>query len=511
MTEMLVPSDNIESGAIPNCPYKGLHEYTEADGEYFFGRNSDRRLVIDNLMASRHTVLYGPSGVGKSSLLQAGVMRHLRTLTEEGANWIGRDMPQSFNYLAVPSAIVVYNSSWRNDSLKELGHALIQAIPEHDRIEDIIRTHRPLSVELIHELTERLNSYVYLLLDQFEEQTLYQPAPYGEAFLEELGNIITTPGLRASVLLGIREDALSKLDRLEAYVPGLYDNKLRLPHLNHAKAREAIEGPLNRYNELLPQPQHISIEPELIDELLPQLKTGTVSVGDATQASVDTSEEESIETPFLQLVMTRLWDEEGERGSTVLRRATLDDLGGANRIVRTHLDAVMSELTEQQQDIAANIFRHLVTPDGTKLSYTADDLEHIVSPTSTKSGLPVVLWTDPTDVKEVLEKLAAGRHRVLRPVPPTAGSNEAPRYEIFHDVMVPAVIDWRRRYVAERDRIAREHALLLERRQAEEELILERRQAEEQFHKTRKRYALLSLVLALLLVMATAIVVLALQ
>ena len=31
-------------------------------------------------MASRLTVLYGPSGVGKSSLLRAGVARRLRAL-----------------------------------------------------------------------------------------------------------------------------------------------------------------------------------------------------------------------------------------------------------------------------------------------------------------------------------------------------------------------------------------------------------------------------------------------
>jgi MoxR-like ATPase len=70
MTEALSSSDDIESGIVPDCPYKGLHPYTEADGEYFFGRDSDRDLVIANLMAGRLTVLYGPSGVGKSSLLQ---------------------------------------------------------------------------------------------------------------------------------------------------------------------------------------------------------------------------------------------------------------------------------------------------------------------------------------------------------------------------------------------------------------------------------------------------------
>ena len=477
MTEILVPSDNPTLAAVPECPYKGLHAYTEADGEYFFGRDSDRDLVIANLMAGRLTVLYGPSGVGKSSLLQAGVMRHLR------------HMPQSaFSYLAVRNAIIVYHSSWHNDSLIELGQELVRAVPDPGRVEDIVQAQRPLSVELLHELTDRLNSYVYLLLDQFEEQALYQPGKQGEDFLKELGKIITTPGLRASVLLGIREDALSKLDPLEAYVPGLYDNNLPLDHLNSAEAREAIEGPVTRYNELVSPTERVIIEPQLIDELLPQLQTGTVLVGDAGQGGVNVSEE-SIETPFLQLVMTRLWDAETQQDSRRIRRATLASLGGARRIVRTHLDAVMSELSEQERDIAARIFRYLVTPSGTKYSYTAKDLaEHAEV-------------SDPAQVRAVLEKLAASRELVLRAVPPPLDSPESPRYEIFHDVMVPAVLDWRHRYDAERQRIASEQALIRKSRQREEEFRKERRRL--------RLYALLSAALALVLILTTAIVVLA--
>src|SRR4029450_9947283 len=186
MTELLVPPGSIESAAIPECPYKGLGAYTEADGEYFFGRDSDRDLVIANLIAGRLTVLYGPSGVGKSSLLQAGVMRHLRQMPES-----------AFSYLAVRNAIIVYHSSWHNDSLTELGHELVGAVPDPDGIEDLVQAQRPLSVELLRELTDRLNSYVYLLLDQFEEHALYQPGSKGDKFLKELGQIITTPGLRA--------------------------------------------------------------------------------------------------------------------------------------------------------------------------------------------------------------------------------------------------------------------------------------------------------------------------
>ena len=294
-----------------------------------------------------------------------------------------------------------------------------------------------------------------------------------------MGAIVTSPGLRASVLIGVREDALANLDRLGDYLPAPFDNKLRLRHLNRAAAREAIQGPLTRYNALVPATQHVSIESELIDELLPQLQTGSLSVGDAGQGGVNTSVE-SIETPYLQLVMTRLWAEERKRGSQLIRRETLTSLGGAGEIVRTHLDAVMSDLTEQQRETAAEIFRYLVTPSGMKIAYTAEDLAEYAEA------------IDPERVREVLERLAASRERVLRPVPPPAGSAEAPRYEIFHDVMADAVLDWRRRYVAERQRIAREEALVLAKQEAEEKQRTTR--------KRLRRSRILSAALALLLV-----------
>ena len=57
----------------PTSPFKGLSAFedSELDALLFFGREREREIVVANLIASRLTVLYGPSGVGKSSLLRA--------------------------------------------------------------------------------------------------------------------------------------------------------------------------------------------------------------------------------------------------------------------------------------------------------------------------------------------------------------------------------------------------------------------------------------------------------
>ena len=63
-------------------PYKGLapFEDSELDATFFFGRDREQEIITANLTAARLTLLYGSSGVGKSSILRAGVVRRLRAL-----------------------------------------------------------------------------------------------------------------------------------------------------------------------------------------------------------------------------------------------------------------------------------------------------------------------------------------------------------------------------------------------------------------------------------------------
>ena len=74
-----------DEGAEISSPYKGLaaFEDTELDALLFFGRERDTDTIAANVMASRFTVLYGPLGVGKSSVLRAGVVRKLRAVASD--------------------------------------------------------------------------------------------------------------------------------------------------------------------------------------------------------------------------------------------------------------------------------------------------------------------------------------------------------------------------------------------------------------------------------------------
>ena len=62
-----------EASGLPETPFKGLLPYEEGDADFFFGRKAEIEIIKDNLLGSPLTLLYGASGVGKSSILRAGV------------------------------------------------------------------------------------------------------------------------------------------------------------------------------------------------------------------------------------------------------------------------------------------------------------------------------------------------------------------------------------------------------------------------------------------------------
>jgi hypothetical protein len=199
----------------PPSPYKGLAPFEDspADALLFVGRERESEIVVANLLAYRLTVLYGESGVGKSSLIGAGVAHRLRGAGE---------------------AVVVFNT-WSGDPVSSLLAEVRETLGSAD----------PPAGGLAASFafwTTALDRELYLILDQFDEYFLYHE---GDGDLErELADVVTRQGLRVNVLISIRDDMLSRLDRFKTAIPNLFSNFLRLDHLDRRSAREAIVGTL---------------------------------------------------------------------------------------------------------------------------------------------------------------------------------------------------------------------------------------------------------------------------
>jgi tetratricopeptide (TPR) repeat protein len=68
---------------IADNPYPGSRAFTQADREFFFGRDADIAVIVDLWMTNRLTVVSGAPGCGKTSLLRAGVRPLLREKTSQ--------------------------------------------------------------------------------------------------------------------------------------------------------------------------------------------------------------------------------------------------------------------------------------------------------------------------------------------------------------------------------------------------------------------------------------------
>jgi Novel STAND NTPase 1 len=189
--------------AVPvgaRTPWKGLAPYDDshADAGLFFGRDREIAVACANLRAARLTVLFGASGVGKSSLLRAGVIRQLR---DEGD-------------------VAVIVSSWAGDPVEAIAAAARAAV-EASVGHEVDDPGGSLAARL-RAWKDELGDDLLLVLDQAEEYFLYHEGESGAGtFAGEFPGLVTERGLRVNVLLGIREDALGQLDAFRAAVPGV--------------------------------------------------------------------------------------------------------------------------------------------------------------------------------------------------------------------------------------------------------------------------------------------------
>lgn len=433
MTEAVAAEDERAPG-LPDSPYVGLVPYGEEDAGFFFGRDDETRIVSGNLRASDLTLLYGASGVGKTSLLRAGVIHDLHERAHR-TELVLSERP--------PFAVAAF-SSWRDGPLPALMETIREAAVDIGGGTEVAAWQPGASVtDTLYAWTERVRTLL-VVLDQFEDYFLYHPDEAGPGtFAGELPRIVNDPNLRVHVLLSIREDALAKLDRFKGSIPRLFANYVRIEHLSRAAARAAIEGPLDEWNRRQPGSEPYLLGPGLADTVIDATATGGVTfVRNGDRPETATPDSERVEAPYLQLVMERLWRDAAAEGSHDLTVERLDRLGGPQQIVENHLLDALGSLSSGEQEVAADIFRFLVSSSKTKIAHPATDLEE---------------WTGLGDsaVEPVLDKLCRGETgRILRRVPPPPTGNGDTRYELYHDVLAEPILEWRREYEQDQRRRA---------------------------------------------------------
>ena len=236
-----------------NFRYPGVKPFETSESGIFFGREKDITDFFDLVQLEKLVVLFGKSGYGKSSLLNAGIISRILATTEE------KELP---TYIPVSIRLGLY--------IKD------KSLPPVDQIKKRLAEEAPINREsnflqadtsLWHFFKRRQSTadqQFLLIFDQFEEFFSY-PVEQQHYFKEALAEVIYTTlpqsirdqfeayttdqrqflskRLEAKAVFAIRSDRISELDSLKGRLPAILYKRYELKGLSPQQAREAIVRP----------------------------------------------------------------------------------------------------------------------------------------------------------------------------------------------------------------------------------------------------------------------------
>ena len=392
-----------EAMAMPPAPYVGMRPFEKTEQAIFFGRDRDAAQLRDKVFSSRLTVLYGISGVGKSSIQRALLIP----------------------FLEDEEARVIYFKEWSGENpVKALQDELIKeaaklGVPDPG-------AGSPTTAELVRLLTMADKKTVVLILDQFEEFFTHGHAP--EVLSQELGALVRMPDLDVRVLLSLREEHLAALEPLKAEVANLFQSTFRLEPLTTDNAQVAIAEPVKHFGAVY--------DVDLMEKLKHDLRQGWQK--DGLDSRPDAGEE-PVDLPMLQLVCDELWKvvknrapaqtPKGAKEPEPPLRITLSlykQLGERSGIQEAFLRRVMPHHRFDQW-VTAKLMENLAPPDEHKIAFSAGHLARLTR-------------IRPKRVQAELQRLSDPEVRILNSHETEEGKV---LYELRHDSLVPIIAPWR--------------------------------------------------------------------
>ncbi|MFC7449487.1 hypothetical protein [Rhodococcus daqingensis] len=456
-------------------PWPGLESFEEDAQAFFFGRDHEIASLRNHVLDAPVTVLYGRSGLGKTSLLQAGLFPVLRER---------HLLPIYIRFDLKPDAAPLTD---------QLHHAVRDSI-KADVPDAVLPSDQGSLWEYLHrkdfELwsTQNYPLTPVIVLDQFEELfTLGERVPdLVREFRDNLGDLAENriPAELAArieddeavaarfdlrsrkykLLISLREDFLPELEGWRQLIPALGRSRVRLLNLRTRDALSAVRKPA----------------PHLMTEPLARRVVAIVG-GEDLHHGHDTADAEAghpgdhrggsdVEPALLSLFCRELNEERKRHGQPQFDEQLVED--AKRDILSNYYSSCVSDLPPR---VAGFIESNLITEKGFRNSYPRED------------AVPSHLTDD--ELTQLIHS------RLLR----LEERYGAQRIELTHDVLTRVVREHRDRRRAHEESAAREARLAAEqqRQQAELRDAQERQQAAEDYALAlRKRSRILHAVLA---------------
>jgi hypothetical protein len=327
--------------ASDECPFPGLEAFGEDNAKFFFGRQKETLDAVSCLglgldgLYRRWLQVEGTSGVGKSSLVKAGIIPTIKK------GWAGSTEARTWRAWRVvepmrPGA----------DPILNLAEALSKSLAQKAGSPSVDECHRLLQGD-VRALQICLRDWVHsgealvLVIDQLEEVfTLTQDGKVRERFDALLANALSDQDGPLHLVTTIRSDFMKQFPALP-----------RLQGLLSEKAARYLLNPIdgNGLKDVVRTPAKLAglcwSDESLPDEI------------------VEAARDEPGALPLVENLLRLLWLEAHDKQSTTLSRSAYNELGGVGGALATSADALLASLGEGKQK-ALSLLTALVNVGG---------------------------------------------------------------------------------------------------------------------------------------------------
>ena len=371
-------------------PYTGLESFQESDAHRFFGRTQEVTAALTRLRHQPLLGVIGPSGVGKSSFVRAGLAPALKQSGESWSTVVVRPGQHPMASLAHAITPMVSGNGATTLAVTTVSDDLVE---QRETLERLYREPGYLGFVLRSQARSH-DQAILVFVDQFEElYTLVTDSSERLAFTSCLASIaddVTTP-LR--LVVALRSDFLDQVTEDPRFMVELTRSLFFLTTPNRDGLRDALIQPAEMAGY---QFESTSMVEHMLDHL------------EHTPGAL----------PLLQFAASLLW-EMRERERRLLTDESYREIGGAAGALASHADAVLANLPSRDQGLTRSLLLRLVTPERTRAVVSIDELYELAH--------------DPADVRRLIDQLVRARLLVVQNRADTSGASTV---EIVHESLI---------------------------------------------------------------------------